>query len=48
MKEMLLKIEGFQYEITLDLNTSYFYIDVLHGASKLFIVLIYWSKYEYL
>ena len=45
--EMLLKLEGFQYATSLDLNMGYYYIKLSENTSKLCMIILPWGKYLY-
>jgi Reverse transcriptase (RNA-dependent DNA polymerase) len=42
-----LKLEGFQYATSLDLNMGYYHIELSPHAKKLFEIVLPWGKYEY-
>ena len=44
---MLLKLEGFQYTKSLDLNMVYDHIQLSKNASNLCTINILWNKYHY-
>ena len=44
---MLLKRQGFQYDMSLDLSTGYYHIQLLDNASNLCTIIIPWGKYCY-
>ena len=44
---MLLKLEGFQYHTSLDLNIGYYHIRLSKNASNLCTIIIPWGKYRY-
>jgi len=46
--ELLLKLEGFQYGTSLDLNMGYYHIRLDSDSSKLCTIILPWGKYEYL
>ena len=48
IQDMLMKLEGFQYASSLDLNMGYYHIQLLPSASKLCTIVLPWGKYEYL
>ena len=48
IQEILLKMEGFKYATTLDLNMGYYHIQLSPEASKLCTIVFPWGKYEYL
>ena len=45
--ERLLKLEGFQYAVSLDLNMGYYHIQLSKNASNLCKIIIMWVKYRY-
>ena len=47
INEMLLKLEGFQYATSLDLNMGYYHIRLSENASNLCTIIIPWGKYRY-
>ena len=47
INEMLIKLEGFQYYASLDLNMVYYHIQVTEDASNLCTVILSWIKYRY-
>ena len=44
---MLLKMEGFQYATSLDLNMGYYHIKLDANSRKLCTIVLPWGKYEY-
>ena len=42
--EMLLKLEGFQYDTSLDLNMGYYHIQLIENASNLCMIIILWEN----
>ena len=44
---MLLKLEDFQYAMSLDLNMGYYHIQLIKNASNLCIIILPWGKYWY-
>ena len=44
---MLLKLEGFQYATSLDLNMRYYHIQLSKNKSNLCTIIIPWGKYCY-
>ena len=42
---MLLKLEGFQYATSLDLNTGYYHIQLSENESTLCTIILPWGKY---
>ena len=47
INEMLLKLKGFQYDMSLDLNMGYYNIQVSKNASNLCRIIILWVNYCY-
>ena len=47
INEMLLKLEGFQYDASLDLNMGYYHIQFRKNASNLCTIIILWGEYHY-
>ena len=47
INEMLLKLEGFQYATSLDLNMGYYHIRLIQNASNLCTIILPWGKYYY-
>ena len=45
--EVLLKLEGFQYAVSLDLNMVYYHIQLRSNASSLCTIILPWGKYHY-
>ena len=43
INEMLLKLEGFQFAMSLDLNMRYYYIQISKNTSKLCRIIILWG-----
>ena len=44
---MLINLEGFQYDMSLDLNMVYYYIWLRDQAINIYTVIIQWGKYQY-
>ena len=44
---MLLKMEGFQYATSLDLNMGYYHIELSPDSKRLCTIVLPWGKYEY-
>ena len=40
INEMLLKLEGFQYATSLDLNMGYYHIQIIENASNLCTIIL--------
>ena len=47
IQDMLLKLEGFQYATSLDLNMGYYHIELSPFSKKLCTIVLPWGKYEY-
>ena len=47
IQDMLLKMEGFQYATSLDLNMGYYHIKLDASSRKLCTIVLPWGKYEY-
>ena len=45
INKMLLKLEGFQYATSLDLNMGYYHIQLSKNASNLCEIILPWVKY---
>ena len=43
-----MRLEGFQYAKSLDLNTGYYHIRLRKNASNLFTIIIPWEKHRYM
>ena len=43
----MMKLEGFQYGTSLDLNMAYYYIELSPNSKRLCTVVLPWGKYEY-
>src|SRR5210317_834879 len=48
IQDMLLKLKGFKWATSLDLNMGYYHIVVDPNASELCTIVLPWGKYEYL
>ena len=44
---MILKLEGFKYTTSLDLNMGYYHIELSPNSKKLCTIVLPWGKYEY-
>ena len=42
-----MKLEGFQWATSLDLNMGYYHIELNPDAKKLCTIVMPWGKYEY-
>jgi hypothetical protein len=47
IQDLLLKLEGFQYATTLDLNMGYYHIKLSPFSKRLCMIVMPFSKYEY-
>jgi hypothetical protein len=47
IQDLLLKLEGFQYAMSVDLNMGYYHIELSPGAKQLYTIVLPWGKYEY-
>ena len=47
IQDMLLKLEGFKYATSLDLNMGYYHIELSPNSKKLCTIVLPWGKYEY-
>ena len=47
IQDMLLKLEGFQYATSLDLNMGYYHIRLDDASKRLCTIVLPWGKYEY-
>ena len=47
INDMLLKLEGFHYDNSLDLNMEYFHIRLTEDTSNLCTIILPWGKYRY-
>ena len=47
IQDMLMKMEGFQYATSLDLNMGYYHIELTPNSSRLCTIVLPWGKYEY-
>ena len=45
--DFLLKLEGFKYVHSLELNMGYYHIKLCPFSRKLYIIVLPWGKYEY-
>ena len=43
----MLKLEGFQWATSLDLNMGYYHIELSPSSKKLCTIVMPWGKYEY-
>ena len=47
IQDLLLKLEGFQYATSLDLNMGYYHIELSPFSKQLCTIVLPWGKYEY-
>ena len=47
IQDMLLKLEGFKYATSLDLNMGYYHIELTPHSKTLCTIVLPWGKYEY-
>jgi hypothetical protein len=47
IQDLLLKLEGFQYATSLDLNMGYYHIELSPHSKTLCTIVLPWGKYEY-
>jgi hypothetical protein len=47
IQDLLLKLEGFQYATSLDLNMGYYHIELSPDSKCLCTIVLPWGKYEY-
>ena len=47
IQDLMLKLEGFQYATSLDLNMGYYHIELSPDSRKLCTIVLPWGKYEY-
>ena len=45
--DLLLKLEGFQYGTSLDLNMGYYHIELSPDSKRICTIVLPWGKYEY-
>jgi len=48
IQDLLLKLKGFQYATSLDLNMGYYHIELSPFSHELSMIVLPWGKYEYL
>ena len=46
INEMLLKLEGFQYATSLDLNMGYYHIRISKNVTNVCTIIFQWGKYQ--
>ena len=47
IQDLMLKLEGFQYGTSLDLNMGYYHIELSPSSKRLCTIVLPWGKYEY-
>ena len=47
IQDLLLRLEGFRYGTTLDLNMGYYHIELSAKSKELCTIVTQWGKYEY-
>ena len=47
IQDLLLKLEGFKYGTSLDLNMGYYHIELTPNSKRLCTIVLPWGKYEY-
>ena len=47
IQDLLLKLEGFKYATSLDLNMRYYHINLSTDSKQLCTIVLPWGKYEY-
>ena len=47
IQDLLLKLEGFKYASSLDLNMGYYHIELCPESKRLWTIVLPWGKYEY-
>jgi len=47
IQDLLLKLEGFTYATSLDLNMGYYHIELTPNSKRLCTIVLPWGKYEY-
>ncbi len=47
IQDLLMKLEGFQWATTLDLNMGYYHIELCPASKKICTIVLPWGKYEY-
>ena len=46
INEMLLKLEGYKYSTSINLNTGYYNIRLIENSNNLCVINITWAKYH--
>ena len=47
IQDLLLKLEGFQFGTSLDLNMGYYHIELTPNSKRLCTIVLPWGKYKY-
>ena len=47
IQDLLLRLEGFRYGTTLDLNMGYYHIELSAKSKELCTIVTQWGKYDY-
>ena len=47
IQDLMLKLEGFQYATSLDLNMGYYHVELSPNSKQLCTIVLPWGKYEY-
>ena len=47
IQDLLLKLEGFQHAMSLNLNMGYYHIELMPFSKRLCTIVMPWGKYEY-
>ena len=47
IQDLLLKLEGFTYATSLDLNMGYYHIELTPNSKRMCTIVLPWGKYEY-
>ena len=47
IQDLLMKLKGFHWATTLDLNMGYYHIELCPASKKLCTIVLPWGKYEY-
>jgi Reverse transcriptase (RNA-dependent DNA polymerase) len=47
IQDLMLKLEGFQFATSLDLNMGYYHIELSPASKRLCTIVLPWGKYEY-
>ena len=45
--DMLLDLEGFQWDMSLDLNIGYYHTRLIKQARNIYTIILLWGKYRY-